>query len=277
MGKASILKKDFAAFICYRGLSGSKKVHVPFRKWYGCLGELRSLIPAISKLLILTATATKTTKAEILSTLHLSEKKIIFIEQSPDRPNLKYSIQYVDKNEPLAVAFCTLVAELKCMGTNTPRTLIYCQTRKQCSVLFRVCEVFLGQSLFFGAKRPQNRIVEMYHAGTSSQVKGHVVRNMACDDGHLRVLISTIAFGMGVNCKKVRRVIHFGLSKSVEMYVQECGHAERDGLPSKCVLLHNGLLSAHCDNDIKSYISTRECCRKKLIDHFGFHCDCAHV
>lgn len=61
------------------------------------------------------------------------------------------------------------------------------------------------------------------------------------------------------------------------MYVQECGHAERDGLPSKCVLLHNGLLSAHCDNDIKSYISTRECRRKKLIDHFGFHCDCAHV
>ena len=36
-------------------------------------------------------------------------------------------------------------------------------------------------------------------------------------------LICSVAFGMGVNCKKVRRVIHFGPSKSVELYVQECG------------------------------------------------------
>ena len=82
---------------------------------------------------------------------------------------------------------------------------------------------------------------------------------MACDERHLRVLISTIAFGVGANCKRLRRVIHFGPSKSVELYVQECGCAGRDGLPSTCVLLHNGLLSAHYEKDMKQYVSTNEC------------------
>ena len=219
--------------------------------------------------MVLTATATKSTKQQILDTLHLSVNDIQMVEQSPDRPNLLYVSQYLDKNEPLEKEFGSLITELKTKGTNTPRTLIYCQTRKQCSVLFRMFEVFLGKKMFHGKIQPPNRLFEMFHAGTPPRVKDHICKNMAQDHGHLRVLISTVAFGMGINCKKVRRIVHFGPSKTVEMYVQECGRAGRDGLPSTCILLYNGLLSVHCDSDMKRYLQVEGCSRQWLMAHFG--------
>lgn len=68
---------------------------------------------------------------------------------------------------------------------------------------------------FSRTSKPQNRLVEMFPAGTTSRVKEHIAGSMACDEGHLLVLIST--FRMGVNCKKVIPVTHFSPSKSVEM------------------------------------------------------------
>jgi len=248
-------------------LSDTKKV--PFRKWYGCLGELNSLIPKGTQMMALTATATKATKLQIMEILKLTPKDTLIVQQSPDRPNLFYSTQYMDKNDQLEVVFGALINELQDLNIDAPRTLIYCQTRKQCSVLFRMFEVFLGSRMFRdGCTRPQNRLVEMFHAGTPKQVKEHICENMTKVDGHLRVVICTVAFGMGINCRQVRRVIHFGPSKTVEQYVQECGRAGRDGFPSCCVLLYNGILSALCDKDMKTYIQQEGCCRAWLMSHF---------
>lgn len=97
----------------------------------------------------------------------------------------------------------------------------------------------------------------------------------ATDDGKIWVLICTVAFGMGINCKSVWRVIHFGPSKSVELYIQEFGRAVRDSLQSTCILLYNGLLSANCENDMKQYVQIQQCCRKWLMEHFG--CQSNHV
>lgn len=218
--------------------------------------------------MVLTATATTATKQQIMRSLNLSSHNLKVIEQSPDRPNLFYDKVYLDKNRAIEDAFEGLIKELETLGKDTPRTIIYCQTRKQCSLLFSMFELFLGKRLFDGERKPQNRLVEMYHASTPDMVKKHVSDNMSRCGGHLRVLISTVAFGMGVNCKKVRRIIHFGPSKSIEMYIQECGRAGRDGEPSTCILLYNGLLSVFCDNDIKSYIESEVCLRKLLMEHF---------
>ena len=98
---------------------------------------------------------------------------------------------------------------------------------------------------------PTEYMVQMFHAGTPEATKKMILESMSCDESHIRVVICTIAFGMGINCRGVVRVIHFGPSTNLECYMQECGRAGRDGRDSTCVLLHNGFLSSHCSEDMK--------------------------
>lgn len=87
----------------------------------------------------------------------------------------------------------------------------------------------MGDSIFANDnKDPRNRVVEMLHALSSKSMKEVVLEEMGQETGCIRVLICTIAFGMGVNCKGVQRVIHLRPSKSVEAYIQESGRAGRD-------------------------------------------------
>lgn len=219
-------------------------------------------------MIVVTATATKSTRSKIFETLQLGPQTVT-IEKSPDRPNLKYSAVYINKSQPFEQIFAEVIKELKDRGKIAERTMIYCQTRKQCAIIFRTLTLFLGDNLFLGNKQPKNRMVEMYHAGTPTAVKKHIVENLSYDDGHIRCLITTVAFGMGVNCKKVRKIYHMGPAKNLECYVQESGRGGRDGMPAVCILLYNGILSNHCEQDIKDYCKTDQCRRNTLFAPFG--------
>ena len=132
--------------------------------------------------------------------------------------------------------------------------MIFCQTPKQCALVYSAFKESLGDDLYvnrhFDSKK---RLVEMFHAGTPESVKKYILCNMSRPSGHIRIVACTVAFGMGVDCKKVHCVIHFGPAKTLECYVQECGRAGRDGQPSSCLLLHTGVLGAHCMHDIKDF------------------------
>lgn len=54
----------------------------------------------------------------------------------------------------------------------------------------------------------------------------------------LRIVIATIAFGLGVDCAEVRKVIHLGPPSDVEDYIQQLGRAGRDGKPATAEILY---------------------------------------
>ena len=95
-------------------------------------------------------------------------------------------------------------------------------------------------------------LVEMLHSCTpAANNKQYILHSFQSEDGTICVLVATIAFGMGVNCKGVHRVIHYGPSKNVEAYVQETGRAGRDGTQSHAYILYHGILLNHVEGDIK--------------------------
>ena len=253
---------------CLTGLN-KKMTAVPFRIWYGNLGELKSLTSDAPSI-ILTATASVSTKRGIFRTLNLKQSSCFILEHSPERPNVQFGVQYLDKNMPVSSTFSSLIEELRSKKLNCRRTMIFCQTRKQCALVYSAFRECLGYD-FFVQKTPNNkkRMMEMFHAGTPESVKKHILDNISQANGHIRIIACTVVFGMGVNCKGVRRIIHFGPSKNLEAYVQECGRAGRDGEQSSCLLLHNGLLGAHCMNDMKDCVSNSTDCRRTYIySHF---------
>ena len=71
----------------------------------------------------------------------------------------------------------------------------------------------------------------MFTACTILSVKDAILESFCKSDGILRVVIVTVAFGMGLDCPNVRRVMHWGPSSDIEQYVQETGRGGRDGLP----------------------------------------------
>ena len=172
----------------------------------------------------------------------------------------------MDKKAEHKECFAWLTDTLRREGENSIRTIVYCQTIKQCSIIYATISGLLGKENMTSSNGYP--LVEMLHSCTPEANKKIVLESFQREHGTVRLLIATIAFGMGINCKGVKRIIHYGPPKNVEAYLQETGRVGRDSGESVAFLLYHGILLNHVHSDIKCFIKTKECRRMTLMKHF---------
>lgn len=214
-------------------------------------------------LIALTATATKSTRLKIMRSLEMHEPALLM--DSPNRHNICYAVRAVTPDP--AKTFQIMVENLRKQKGNYERTIIYCQTIKVTTFLYGFFLSELGDDVYADDSCDlKKRTVEMSHSRIDELNQEHILESMSVADGSVRVLLATIAYGMGINCKDVKVVLHYGPSYNLETYLQESGRAGRNvSATCKAVMLYSSLMMKYCEEEIKTYARNSSKCRRKML------------